>query len=203
MPLRPHGRMRKLRPARPSAAGPGTPPASWGRPNCRPVLVLLLPLAAIVAAVLSWGGRSGMVWPPNLGNTGPVYTVAAVREHLAHDARGWVRRTILVRGSLAPCMVVSSAGDVPCAAMVPGAWPLDLVDPDRPADVEPLPLMRGDSNQALALLRRLPVLQDLVPAAQDVHWEGVATYRVQLQAMAHGLCGAGDCYGAVLLDAAP
>jgi hypothetical protein len=52
-------------------------------------------------------------------------------------------------------------------------------------------------------VRRVPLLGGLLPAPQAVAWGWVATYRVELRALAEGPCGGSGCYAAVLLDAAP
>jgi hypothetical protein len=54
----------------------------------------------------------------------------------------------------------------------------------------------------VTILRRLPLLGELLPAPQVLHWGVVTTYRVQVQAIHGGICGTGVCCEAVLLDAA-
>jgi hypothetical protein len=132
----------------------------------------------------------------------PVYSVAAVRANLAHDARDWVGRTILVRGGLTTCMAIPSEGYGPCAALVPDSWQPSRVDPSSPAEIEPLPVTRAGLDPRLTRLRRVPLLGELMPAPQVLHWGAISPYRVQLRAIANSPCGAGICFEAVLLDAA-
>jgi hypothetical protein len=66
-----------------------------------------------------------------------------------------------------------------------------------------LPLAWGSADALLVFLRRLPLLGNLLPAPQRLHWGEVATYRVRVQAIPGSSCGSGACFEAVLLDAAP
>jgi hypothetical protein len=80
---------------------------------------------------------------------------------------------------------------------------LVLGDDDSAATVVPLPLVPAGPDPLLAMVRRVPLLGDLLPAPQAVRWEEVATYRVELRAAPNEMCGAATCYEALLLDAAP
>jgi hypothetical protein len=78
-----------------------------------------------------------------------------------------------------------------------------LGDADPAEIVAPLPLVWASPNPLLGVVRRVPLLGDLLPAPQAVIWEEVATYRVELRAMSDESCGAATCYEALVLDAAP
>jgi hypothetical protein len=132
---------------------------------------------------------------------GPVYRVAELRRHLDREPQAWVGRVLLVRGEVVPCMAVPSVGERPCAALVSGPGQPSGAAP-RGAAGDPLTLVRGEQPPGPALLRSLPLLGSLLPAPQSLHWGAVATYRVQLQAVAASSCGTGKCFEA-LLDTAP
>jgi hypothetical protein len=65
-----------------------------------------------------------------------------------------------------------------------------------------LPLAWGRPAAVRALLRRVPLVSQLIAPPQTPRWWMPATYRVQLRAAA-GLCGVPPCYEALLLAAAP
>jgi hypothetical protein len=161
----------------------------------RPI-VLLMVLSAIVVAT---GCALASV---HLADQGPVYSVAAVRSHLEQDPWAWVGRTVQVRG-----LFVFGACDawLDYYTGVCVSWQ-GLVDPDPSVGSPVLPLTLGDPPRLLAALRRLAFLGDLMPAPQVLHPGTLATYRVQLQAIANSFCDtgvAGVCVKAVLLDPAP
>lgn len=68
--------------------------------------------------------------------------------------------------------------------------------------LDPLPLVPVPPTPLTALLGRIPVLRDLVPAPQCMHLGEVAAYRVQLRVQTRQYCGLSVCYEA-LTDAAP
>lgn len=133
---------------------------------------------------------------------GPVYGVATIRAHLARDPGRWVGRTLLVRGEVVPCLAMPSAANGPCRALAPSGWQPPSPTPWRAA-IEPLPMVHGGLDPFVGRLRRLPLLDALLPAPQVLRWGAVATYWVRLRAVAASICGTGACYEAVLLDAAP
>jgi hypothetical protein len=132
---------------------------------------------------------------------GPVYTVAALQRHLAQEPSAWVGRAVRVRATVyADGCATWDDGTLPACR----EWLALLFDPEEHASVPPLTLARGPMPPLLAALRRVPVLQRLAPAPQVVHWETVATYRIQLRAASCHRGGAPRCtYEALLLDAAP
>jgi hypothetical protein len=131
----------------------------------------------------------------------PVYTVAALQMHLAQEPAAWVNRTLRVRAiANADGCATWDTGERPTCL----EWQALIFDPGAEANAHPLPLARGPVPLLLAALRRAPFLKRLAPAQQVVHWEAVATYRIQLRAASCRPGGASPCaYAALLLDAAP
>jgi hypothetical protein len=124
----------------------------------------------------------------------PVYTVAALRTHLAQDPEAWVNRPLRVRALAEICSTwLGSVAASPCIDTQPV-----LADP-APTGVS-LPLAWGSAPPVVAFLRRLPLLSAVVPAAQAPRWGALAVYRVQVRALT---CGPAQppCYEALLLDA--
>jgi hypothetical protein len=152
----------------------------------------LLCLGAPLSLALS-GGLTALV---NQLHPGPVYSVAAVRAHLVHDAAAWVGRPVLVRGILSGCLHLVCPGREPY-------WPPSLMDANQPWAVDPLPVAGEGPDTLRAFVRRVPVFGRLVPPPQVVHWERAAIYRVRLSAAPAWSCPAHRCYKAVVLDAAP
>jgi hypothetical protein len=128
---------------------------------------------------------------------GPVYSVATVQAGLAHQPGVWLGRTVRVRGLAVPpgCVVRES---MLCVKESSGfAY---IVDPITGAV---LPLSRGAANALLSVLRHLPLVGTLAPAAQTPHWGELTTYRAQLLVVPSASCTLAPCYQAALLDAAP
>lgn len=155
-----------------------------------PLLCVLL--GCVLAARLALGAIGG--WPGH----DPVYTVAQVRAGLARDAEVWVGRSVLVRGMADPCpwwggtIRLWQCADDP---LVLGPGPSDPV-------AEPLPLGLTGEPAALAFLRGLPVLHDLLARSPAVPLFTPSRFRVRLQSLAAQSCGGrSPCYTA-LLDAA-
>jgi hypothetical protein len=163
----------------------------------RSLLALVVPTGLVVA-----GGIAGMSTRSNL-DRGPVYDIAVVRTHLAHAAKDWVGRPLLVRGWLVPCEAIPTEGDGPCADLVPEPRRATDAAPAAAALTDALPLTREAANPLLARIWRIPILGDMLPAPQVLRWGAVATYRVRLRAVANSICGTTPCYEAVLLDVAP
>jgi hypothetical protein len=128
----------------------------------------------------------------------PVYSVAALRAHLDHDAHSWVGRTVLVRGTLEGCPYVRPG---PCAS-----WRPLLVDRSVDAGTSSglsLQLRAQRADPLDTALRRVPLLRDLVAAPQVPHWGVTMTYRVQIREQTSRYCCVGGSYQVQLLDAAP
>lgn len=170
----------------------------WARPLMtsspwRVIVALLLPVVAvgwIVArpAVPTLRALGTL----RVGGWGPVYTVAAVEQHLARNPMGWAGRTVLVR---ARAILVRDW--VPPDSLVAR---IDLGDPAPATSTVSLSLQWGRPDPLLATLRRLPLMGRLVPPPQRPHWDGLAVYRLQMCAPA-GCDPSGA--NAILLDADP
>jgi hypothetical protein len=132
---------------------------------------------------------------------GPVYSVVQVEAHLASHPQAWTDRALLLRG-----VAVAVGGH--CHANLAGAAP--MCPPTRaaledfgPTASAPLPLALAGPGPLLAVARRVPLLGEFLPAPQVVNWGEAGTYRVELRAISGEPCGAGSCYEAMVLDAAP
>jgi hypothetical protein len=137
----------------------------------------------------------------SLPERGPVYAVAALQTHLAHEPAAWVNRTVRVRAiaNADGCSRWSSAERPTCLE-----WQALLFDPGADAKARPLPLARGPVSPLLVALRRAPFLSRLAPSPQKVVWDATATYRIRLRAVPCRPGGSAPCgYAALLLDAAP
>jgi hypothetical protein len=155
-------------------------------------------LGALLCLLLAGGlAAVALVRPPAHG---PVYTVAQVQAQLARRPRAWTGRMLLVRGVAEVTVCVSTTPDGPLLCAPPRAV---LRDAGPPAASGSLPLVWAGPNPLLAVVRRVPLLGGLVPVPQVMDWGEVVTYRVELRTTADGPCGAGACYEAMVLDAAP
>ena len=154
-------------------------------------LVLALSMAT---ALVRLGALTAMC-VARRAESGPVYTVALLRTHLAQHPDAWTNRPLRVRAIATWC------GDwygleyeSPCLDPQP-------VLSDPIGDAEPLPLARGDAWPPVAFLRRVPLLDAMVGLApQPVHWGRLATYSIRLHAYRCGSSGQPLCYEALLLD---
>jgi hypothetical protein len=136
-----------------------------------------------------------------LPDGGHVYTVTALQAHLAQEPAVWVHRTVRVRALAEAdgCARWDRAERPSCLE-----WQVLLFDPGADARAHPLALVPGPVLALLTVLRRLPFLRRLVLAPQRVHWEAVATYRIQLRAVSAPPNDPAPCRcEALLLDAAP
>jgi hypothetical protein len=128
----------------------------------------------------------------------PVYTVAQVQAQLAHRPAVWIGRTIRIRGQMDGCPGILT----PAAQAVCLGWDRAYLSDTTAPATAPLLVERGTPGPLLAALRRLPVLGALLPAAQALHWEIAATYRVRLSLAPAASCYRTlPCYAALLLDA--
>jgi hypothetical protein len=155
-----------------------------------------LPLLAGLPGLLLVAGLAALVIsrPPDHG---PVYSVAALRSHLAEDPGRWLGRTLRVRGEAIAVACTTEAGrPVPCA---PTAY---LADPGPSLAVVPVSLAPAGTDPLLAAARRLPLLGSVLPPPQAVRWGRAAVCRVQLRTLADPF-GGSAAYEALLLDAAP
>jgi hypothetical protein len=157
-------------------------------------VLLITSLSLVLVALLVVPARDRPL------HQGPVLTVAAVQVHLAKDPRAWTNRTLLLRGvaATADCVNQLARAGIVCAP--PQAV---LRDASSSAAGARLPLAVASPDRLLTIVRRVPLLGSMAPAPQVVHWEVVATYRVQLQPVPAGSCGGTTCYEALVLDVAP
>jgi hypothetical protein len=132
---------------------------------------------------------------------GPVYSVAQVEARLASHPRAWTDRTLLLRGV---AVAVGGHCDANLAGVAHVCPPARTALEDfGPTAGAPLPLALAGPGPLLTVARRVPLLVGLLPAPQVVNWGEVATYRAELRAISGEQCGAGLCYEAIVLDAAP
>jgi hypothetical protein len=149
---------------------------------------------AVGGLVLTVAGLIGVLPAPKQD---PVYSVAAVRAQLARDPHVWTGRAVRVQGlTVSPDCIERES--VLCARRSP--YTANIVDP---VEGSFLPLTQVAATPLLAVLRRLPLARDLVPAAPTLYWGTRATYWVRLRAAPAGSCALAPCYEAVLLDVAP
>lgn len=123
---------------------------------------------------------------------GPVYTVAVLRAHLAHDPHDWVGRPLWVQG----LAVRSVRLHTPDSGSVVLAQPYLL---DAVTMAVTFPLVRASAAPLGARLRQLPLLGGLLPPPQRVQWGRLACYRIVVRAVGSPETPGG--YVAVLLDA--
>jgi hypothetical protein len=127
----------------------------------------------------------------------PVYTVAEVQAGLTEHPGHWMGRTVRVSGIAVLCVSSASLGNTPFC----GHGSTFLLDAGGAAAVLPLAWQRQAGVRAI--LRRLPLVRQLLAPPQTPRWGLPATYRVQLRATGSGRCGLPPCDEALLLDAVP
>ena len=108
-----------------------------------------------------------------------VYSVAAARLSLARAPQLWVGRTLLVYGRLDGCLPAPAACPV---------WQPRLFDPAHASAREALPVEQVPPGSWLTALRRLPLLDAIIPAPRPAPWGAVGIYQVQLQAYPVSTC---------------
>ena len=176
---------------------------------------------AIAPLVLILVVGSAFTAAQTLGSPAPVYSVSRVRAGLERDPRTWLGRTVFVRGRVtaaacawpgascppplhtfcrhgSPCLSTPSSPTSPTSLMVT----MELGDDDASRPSAILPLEWGAEDNVLTLLRRLPVVGQLAPAAQAVRVGMDGVYRVRLTRV-RGRRIASFRDEAVLLDPAP
>lgn len=169
----------------------------------------------IIFIVLILGARISLAHRDD----GPAYTVRQVQSGILRHPDRWLGRTVLVRGVVANegLLYLPAATGVPARRYAIGApggvalsWsaqivPTDLSEPVAPVAEAPLIVdqARQDDGWFGSLVRRLPLLDRLLPErGADGHH--LATFRVALlDASADPGCTAPTCYHAVLQDPAP
>jgi hypothetical protein len=160
--------------------------------------LLLIPV--IAGLLVGAGVHAGLQFPGRLLILGAqpagrqVYTVAQVQAGLLRNPAAWTDRTLWLRGT---------AVDSPCPPGFSICGPKAFfVDDDGPAPVfDQLPLDLHGDETAVAVLRRVPWLRNLLPRAPAIEWDMPATYFVRVQALPCAPISTA-CYEAVVQDAA-
>lgn len=127
----------------------------------------------------------------------PVYTVAALQDALANGRRLWLGRTVAVRGVVwrMPCLPDDS-----CVQPLP-VLSDDIAQPTDPNRVLPVAPF-GPSDSTRASLRRIPLLELLVPRPQRLLFGRRQTYLVRLAPVPPSDATYQRPYEALLLDPA-
>jgi hypothetical protein len=163
-------------------------------------LGLALPLVAGSALLLLVLGTVAILQVADQTGGGPVYTVAALRTHLAHDPAAWLDRPLRVRAIASGCTAWDKAAHVRSCL----TWGPALTDPGGAYGAEALPVVAAPAPPLVSFFRRLPLIGEVAPAPQQPRWDSLGTYYIQLHAVACDLKAQRLCYYyARLLDAAP
>jgi hypothetical protein len=158
-----------------------------------PPKVVHLPLAAALALPLLWAGMQSAAPTGDAAVSRHVYSIAQVQQGVAARPRAWLGRAVSVRAIAYGCWAVGGRDTANCR------WRPGLVD--RIGQTDALALTWAAQSPLLHVLRHLPVIGGLVPAAQVTHWDIPAIYRIRLQAGPCSVPGDHPCAEAVLLDA--
>lgn len=151
------------------------------------VLVLICAVAGFLALLVAH--------PAATPASGPIYTVAQVRVLVVREPRLWAGRVIVLSAEAVHCrQYVHVDAHTVCAA-----WQDGLIDPQATGTAASLPLEPGPVNLLLALVRQVPIVSGVIPAAQELRWGIPSTYRVQLRALPDTACSP-ICYEAMVLD---
>lgn len=185
----------RYRPGQPVPARPSREHliADWHvcvRRCCRAFAALLL--ASVVVAWTGPGTWNRLVQTASVFSPIPAYTVAGLLATLQRDPNGWSGRVVLVSGT------AHSFGRSGVVTLRP---PFTLSDPEAPGGAEAIVLAPGGPDPMLTVLRRLPLVGQVAPSPQWLHWGEPAVYRIKLRPIAALNCD--TCYEAVLLDPAP
>ncbi len=116
---------------------------------------------------------------------GTVYTVAQAHAGMIRQPQLWVGRTVLVRAHAFPL-------GTSCPPINPWCTNVVLVDgASLLANTPTLVAMAADAarpDPLVSQLRRVPLVDRLIPQPQQVDWSHVATYRVHLSAQSFSPC---------------
>jgi hypothetical protein len=128
----------------------------------------------------------------------PVYGVSALRAHLEQDPAAWLNRPLRIRAVAERCAAWVGTPGTPCLDAQP-----TFLDAQAADSASYLRLGWASPSSLRAVLRRLPAIGRLIPAAPPIRWGIPAVYNAELVALfPAGPSIPGD-YEALLLDAAP
>jgi hypothetical protein len=170
-----------------------SPDRSPLQPLARLVLVLGIAVAASLLGVLAIAQHA------QAPGSGPVYSMAEVRTHLAQHPPTWLHRTLSVRAVPEPglCFAMFSPHGPPCAR-----WRPALADPDPFTLIPPLPLAREAPPAWLDWLRRVPLLGGLA-LPHRLQWDRPGVYRIQVHTVPCFSTEVPPCFEALMIGAAP
>jgi len=164
------------------------------------VVPVVLLVVAVIAGAVWFGSR------PSAHDR--VYTVAGIQALLTRNSQAWLGRTITVQGRA----VTVDFAMIYTQFHLPLPHTFVLSDP-RVGDPNADQLVivytpgqgHGQDNALQAWLRRLPLLQALIPSQPHPRFENVAFYRVRFETMPlfASTCSVARCYYASLLSTAP
>jgi hypothetical protein len=142
------------------------------------------PLVAGAAVVLIMACAAAILARP-ANAAGRAYTVAQVRAGLSRDPRGWIDRTIFVRGVVMRCLRVEGCygtpAGIPSIGLVDG---IPIVEAPRTMVLsQSLPLLL-ERDPLRAYLRRAPFIRAVLPTPQRLSLTQAAVYRVRLSVLA-------------------
>jgi hypothetical protein len=132
------------------------------------IRILTLLRITIGLAAAAWAAHASV----QSTSQGPVYSLAEVRGQLTRDPQEWLGRIVRVRARAQLCPPEIADAGVGCSPWHPVLAPLEASDP-----TEPLPLVRGSGFSLSAFVRRLTLLDYLLPGLQVVDWGSVSSTR--------------------------
>jgi hypothetical protein len=151
-------------------------------------LVVVVILVSLVVSI-GLAGRTTL----EHGRHSPVYSLLTVANGLSRDPAAWLHHTILIRGiaHASPCSLAA-------AVLLCGSTRYRLSDPDTAAVW--LDLIWTGAGPVSTFLRHVPLVRLFVPVSQQIQWDMIAVYRVQLRV--DQPCNS-TCYQAQLLNVVP
>lgn len=140
------------------------------------ILLVGVPGVALAAAVL-FIGATHIFAPPDT-----VYTVTQVRTGMVHRPRLWLGRTVLVRALASPL-------GTSCPPSIPSCTNVVLADSNPIlANTPTLVAIAARPDQLRSMLRRVPLVDRMIPDPQQVDWGEFRTYRIYLSAQSFTPC---------------
>jgi hypothetical protein len=167
-------------------------------PTQSPRARILIPLAMLTLAALLAMYITFLADELRPVRNGPVYTVTALRAHLAREPDSWLNRPLRVHALAGVCIRWMVSQGPPCVDWLPA-----LADPGAPAASGSIPLEQRVISPLATFLRRLPLAGWFVPSPKTVSWGMVGIFDIQLRRSSCDLSGTPGCYEALLLDVEP